>query len=130
MKIQYMSDLHLEFSDNSRWMKHNELPVTGDVLVLAGDFLFLYQSHLLLTEHSHSHPYLYIEYHNIRHIFQHMKIHQHHADFALGNHVVLLYLHKSIFHPTIICRVFQSLTSYLAFSIEFVLSYKENILYT
>ena len=30
MKIQYMSDLHLEFCDNSRWMKHNELPVTGD----------------------------------------------------------------------------------------------------
>ena len=27
-----MSDLHLEFSDNSRWLKHNELPVTGDVL--------------------------------------------------------------------------------------------------
>ena len=37
MKIQYMSDLHLEFCDNSRWMKHNELPVTGDILVLAGD---------------------------------------------------------------------------------------------
>ena len=32
MKIQYMSDLHLEFCDNSRCMKHNELPVTGDIL--------------------------------------------------------------------------------------------------
>lgn len=30
MKIQYMSDLHLEFSDNSRWMKHNELPASGN----------------------------------------------------------------------------------------------------
>ena len=36
-----MSDLHLEFCDNSRWLKHNELPVTGDVLVLARDIFYL-----------------------------------------------------------------------------------------
>lgn len=34
MKIQYMSDLHLEFSDNSMWMKHNELLVTGKHIVV------------------------------------------------------------------------------------------------
>ena len=33
MKIQYMSDLHFEFRENSRYIKHNEFPVTGDILV-------------------------------------------------------------------------------------------------
>ena len=41
MKIQYMSDLHMEFAENSRYLKHNEFPVTGDVLVLAGDIFYL-----------------------------------------------------------------------------------------
>lgn len=36
-----MSDLHMEFQENSRYLKNNELPVTGDVLVLAGDIFYL-----------------------------------------------------------------------------------------
>lgn len=36
-----MSDLYLEFSDNSRWMKYNELFVIGDVLVFVGDIFYL-----------------------------------------------------------------------------------------
>lgn len=41
MKIQYMSDLHMEFVENSRYLKDVEIPVTGDVLVLAGDTFYL-----------------------------------------------------------------------------------------
>ena len=41
MKIQYMSDLHMEFKDNLNYIKSNDFDVMGDVLVLAGDTLYL-----------------------------------------------------------------------------------------
>lgn len=40
MKIQYASDLHLD-AENGSFIKHNPLPVTGDILVLAGDIGYL-----------------------------------------------------------------------------------------
>ena len=35
-RLQYASDLHLEFAENASYIKHNPLKVAGDILVLAG----------------------------------------------------------------------------------------------
>ena len=35
MKIQFASDIHLELSDNSRFIKSEPFEATGDVLVFA-----------------------------------------------------------------------------------------------
>lgn len=41
MKIQYFSDLHLEFSSNIEYVQSLPLEVIGDILILAGDCFYL-----------------------------------------------------------------------------------------
>lgn len=41
MKIQYASDLHLEFKENADYLKNHPIEVVGDILLLAGDTIYL-----------------------------------------------------------------------------------------
>lgn len=41
MIIQYCSDLHLELSQNSDFLKNNKLSTEGEILILAGDISYL-----------------------------------------------------------------------------------------
>ena len=41
MKIQYASDLHLEFRDNARYLRDNSINPVGNILLLTGDIDYL-----------------------------------------------------------------------------------------
>ncbi len=41
MKVQYASDIHLEFIQNSKFLQEHPMVVAGDILILAGDVSYL-----------------------------------------------------------------------------------------
>ncbi len=54
MKIQYCSDLHLEFLDNKKFLKNKPLKPEGEILLLAGDVVLI----KLIGEHDDFFDYL------------------------------------------------------------------------
>jgi Icc-related predicted phosphoesterase len=54
MKLQYVSDLHLEFHENKEFIKIHPIRPVGDILVLAGDIL----PFRLIDEYSYFFDYL------------------------------------------------------------------------
>lgn len=47
MKIQYWSDLHLEFAENAKYIMEQNFKAIGDVLILAGDITYWSEEHFL-----------------------------------------------------------------------------------
>ncbi|MCF0186423.1 MAG: metallophosphoesterase [Bacteroidaceae bacterium] len=51
MRIQYASDLHLEFRENSEYLAANPMKVAGDIFILAGD------THVFRGQSWEKHPF-------------------------------------------------------------------------
>lgn len=54
MKIQYCSDLHLEFQENKNFLKHFPIKPEGEILLLAGDIVLF----KLIKEHADFFSYI------------------------------------------------------------------------
>ena len=62
MKIQYWTDLHLEFAENAKYMMEQNFKAVGDVLILAGDITYWSEEHFL-------HPFFDKVSRKFKHVF-------------------------------------------------------------
>lgn len=89
MKIQYASDLHLEFRENWRILRQEEpMDVRGDVLVLAGDIGYLGD------DNYRTHPFWDWASENFRQVIV-----------ALGNHEFYKYYNLQTMHDGLIGEI-------------------------
>ena len=88
MKIQYASDLHLEFSDNSRYLRENPLKPVGDILILVGDIGYLND------DNYNKHPF----WDYVSDNFQQVIV-------AIGNHELYKYYDLSKMPQGLVCSI-------------------------
>ena len=95
MKIQYASDLHLEFRDNSRFLKENPLIPVGDILILAGDIGYLnddnYSKHPFWDWASDNYSQVYI---------------------TVGNHEFYKYMDLAKIPHGLVCSIRSNINAY------------------
>ena len=95
MKIQYASDLHLEFSDNYSYLKQNPLKPVGDILVLAGDIGYLND------DNYNKHPFWDWASDNYQQVIV-----------AVGNHELYKYYDLAKMPQGIVCSIRENVKCY------------------
>jgi len=95
MRIQYASDLHLEFSDNYSYLKRNPLKAVGDILVLAGDIGYLNDNNYI------KHPFWDWASENYKQVIV-----------AIGNHELYQYYDLANIPHGLVCSIRNNVKCY------------------